>query len=193
MQLAGFGNQDFVNIRQAQMSALDLNNVGCAVAIDIGDKNDIHPREKREVGRRLSLSVLKMGYGVSNIASITGPMLSHVSVEGPHLKVSFVEGTAIGLHLNGTLGCTTCCNELPFEYQINDHWVRVSSMVIQKDEVILNGAGLAVRLRYNYEPYPECSLASNFEPNIAGKLPTVPFETQVKQISMIDNDIWTES
>lgn len=55
---------NFVDLRAAQMTALDLPQVGYAVAVDIGDlespMGSIHPRRKQEVGRRLSLEARRM-------------------------------------------------------------------------------------------------------------------------------------
>jgi sialate O-acetylesterase len=46
-------NSDWALLREAQASALELPNTGMAVTIDIGDANDIHPRNKADVGERL--------------------------------------------------------------------------------------------------------------------------------------------
>jgi sialate O-acetylesterase len=45
----------WAELREAQTFALKLPNTGMATAVDIGDANDIHPRNKQEVGRRLAL------------------------------------------------------------------------------------------------------------------------------------------
>ncbi len=50
-------------IREAQRKALKLDGVGMAVNIDIGMANDIHPKNKQEVGRRLALLALNRTYG----------------------------------------------------------------------------------------------------------------------------------
>ena len=46
---------DWARLREAQAQALSLPNTGMAVTIDIGDPDNIHPRNKQEVGRRLAL------------------------------------------------------------------------------------------------------------------------------------------
>ena len=43
-------------LREAQLKTLDLPHTGMAVAIDIGEAKDIHPKNKQEVGRRLALA-----------------------------------------------------------------------------------------------------------------------------------------
>ncbi len=49
--------------REAQASALSLPNTGMALAIDVGDANNLHPPNKQEVGRRLSLLARQIAYG----------------------------------------------------------------------------------------------------------------------------------
>ncbi len=43
----------WAELREAQTQALELPNTGMATIIDIGEANDIHPRNKQDVGRRL--------------------------------------------------------------------------------------------------------------------------------------------
>jgi sialate O-acetylesterase len=57
------GESDWAELRESQTYALDLSCTGMAVAIDIGEENDIHPKNKQEVGRRLALQALKKTYG----------------------------------------------------------------------------------------------------------------------------------
>ena len=55
-------NSNWAELRDAQSSALALPNTGMASAIDIGDANDIHPKNKKDVGVRLALAALKNIY-----------------------------------------------------------------------------------------------------------------------------------
>jgi len=50
-------------LREAQLMALSVPNTAMVVTTDIGDPNDIHPRNKQEVGRRLALCALAETYG----------------------------------------------------------------------------------------------------------------------------------
>ena len=81
-------------LREAQNKALDLPKTGMAVTIDIGEADDIHPRNKQEVGRRLALAGLRVSYGKDLIYS--GPIMQEVKPDGQALMVYF-EHTGSGL------------------------------------------------------------------------------------------------
>ena len=61
-------NSEWAALREAQTKALKLDQVGMAVTIDIGLADDIHPKNKQEVGRRLALLALAGSYG-KNVSS----------------------------------------------------------------------------------------------------------------------------
>ncbi len=52
----------FAELRDAQRQTLSLPATGMAVSIDVGDANDIHPRDKRTVGERLARIALAQVY-----------------------------------------------------------------------------------------------------------------------------------
>lgn len=67
----------FAELREAQrQTAARLPGTGMAVSIDVGDANDIHPRDKRTVGERLARVALAKTYGAP------------VPFRGPTLKAS---------------------------------------------------------------------------------------------------------
>src|SRR5260221_2655864 len=53
---------NWAELREAQAMTLDLAHTGMAVAIDVGDGENIHPKNKQEVGRRLALIAQATGY-----------------------------------------------------------------------------------------------------------------------------------
>ena len=77
----------WAELREAQASALKLPNTGMALAIDLGEVNDIHPKNKQDVGKRLAANALKVAYNKDVIAS--GPTYKEMSVNGNVVKVSF--------------------------------------------------------------------------------------------------------
>jgi sialate O-acetylesterase len=75
-------------LRESQAKALSLPNTGIAVTIDIGEWNDIHPLNKRDVGLRLSLAASHLAYG-DNKAEYCGPVFESMKTEGGKIVLSF--------------------------------------------------------------------------------------------------------
>ncbi len=100
VQLAGyhFEPQVFPELREAQSMALSISNTAMAVAIDIGDSADIHPKNKQEVGRRLSLAAEEMVYTQDVIGS--GPEFRSLLIKDGKCYLSFGE-TGSGLVTGG--------------------------------------------------------------------------------------------
>ncbi|MEN9361571.1 MAG: hypothetical protein RL095_3106 [Verrucomicrobiota bacterium] len=65
-----------------------IPNTGMALTNDIGTFNDIHPKNKQEVGRRLALLALEKTYGVK-LAAATGPQLLSSKIEGGAIRAEF--------------------------------------------------------------------------------------------------------
>ena len=73
----------WAEIRESQWrTTRTVPNTGLAMTIDIGNPNDIHPRNKQEVGRRLSLVARKLVYGETNLVA-SGPEFTEMQVELP--------------------------------------------------------------------------------------------------------------
>jgi len=63
-QLAYWSEEgDWNPLRDKQKECLDLPNTGLAAAYDLGEENDLHPQNKRDVGERLARLALRIAYG----------------------------------------------------------------------------------------------------------------------------------
>jgi sialate O-acetylesterase len=83
------GESTWAELREAQTMALDLPNTGMALAIDIGEADDIHPKNKQDVGWRLALDALAIAYDLNVVNS--GPMYQSVEFRDGKAYVTFSE------------------------------------------------------------------------------------------------------
>ena len=75
-------------LREADLKTLSVPNTGMAVAIDLGEWNDIHPDDKKDVGDRLALAAEKIAYGEKDIVA-SGPLYQSSQTGGNKIIVSF--------------------------------------------------------------------------------------------------------
>lgn len=78
---------DWAELREAQAMTLSLPKTGMAVIIDVGDANDIHPRNKQDVGKRLALAAQKVAYNENTVYS--GPTYKSMKTEGNKIILTF--------------------------------------------------------------------------------------------------------
>lgn len=157
-------HSEWAELREAQVSALDLDNTGLAVAIDIGDAYDIHPKNKKEVGRRLALTALANTYGQNIVYS--GPMFKSFSIEGDSIRISFSHGES-GLASSDGKALRGFC------IAGQDRLFYWAEAVIEGDEVVVFSKEVKhpVAVRYAWADNPLHNLV-----NGAG-LPAAPFRT----------------
>lgn len=115
VQLPGFmdysylpGESNWARLRESQLNALSLDRTGMAVAIDLGEWNDIHPDNKKDVGERLALWALYEAYGEKELVH-SGPMVEKIDVGTEKITLHF---THIGS------GLITRDGEAPAEFAI---------------------------------------------------------------------------
>ncbi len=82
------GGDGWAKIRMAQFKSLQIPKTGMAVAIDIGAADDIHPRNKEDVGIRLAQWALAKDYDKSRIVC-SGPLYKGLKVEGDKIRLAF--------------------------------------------------------------------------------------------------------
>ncbi len=171
VQLANFmavkdqpAEDSWAELREAQLMALNEPSTGMAVAIDVGDANDIHPKNKQEVGRRLALNALKIAYGQDIAAS--GPIYESMRIENDRIRLKFTN-IGDGLVLK---------NEKPlngFSIAGEDRVFRWADAAIDGNDVLVWDPHIKnpVAVRYAWASNPVCCLY-----NSAG-LPASPFRT----------------
>lgn len=105
VQIAAYESVDSIptrspraELREAQALALTLPKTGMAVTIDIGDTQDIHPRNKQDVGHRLALAARKIAYGENIVHS--GPLYQSMAIDKDKIRITFRE-TGGGLVVKG--------------------------------------------------------------------------------------------
>ena len=92
---------DWAELREAQSMTLSLPNTGMAVATDVGEALDIHPKDKQTVGKRLALSALKVAFKQDII--YTGPVYKSMIISGDKVILTFDE-TGEGLKIKDKYG-----------------------------------------------------------------------------------------
>jgi sialate O-acetylesterase len=102
VQLANFDNvrkdvsgRQWAFLREAQSRLLDQPNTGMAVTIDVGDADDVHPRNKAEVGRRLALQVLRNQH--AHKIEADGPRFEFATPENGAMRVNFHDSPQLDL------------------------------------------------------------------------------------------------
>jgi sialate O-acetylesterase len=155
---------DWPALREAQaMTAKQVLRCGLAVTIDIGDAKDIHPKNKREVGRRLALSALANTYGRS--VEWSGPWFRSMEPVDKGLRLAF-DHAGGGLISKGAplTGFTIAGEDRKFVAAtavIDGGTVVISSPLVESPVVV----------RYGWSANPACNLSNK------ANLPAVPFRT----------------
>ncbi len=171
VQLANFQfePQVFPELREAQTMALSIPNTAMAVAIDIGNPGDIHPKNKQEVGRRLFLAAQEIAYGENVIYS--GPVFQSMLVEGNKCTLRFKNvGDGLGTKEGGSLE--------GFVIAETDKKFVKAQAVIEGDRVIVSSADerRPVAVRYAWANNPgDCNFYNKSGERIW--LPAPPFRT----------------
>ena len=164
----------WATLRNSQTAALDQPHTGQAVIIDVGEADDIHPKNKWEVGRRLSLHALHDIYGKQVQAN--SPVASKASGQGPMAIIEFDE-VGDGLEVRMKEGDRY---EMVRSLAVEDtngqwHWAIGILHPSNNSLMVMNPAGTEIRtVRYAWSSNPDdANLYSK------GGLPTTPFEISV--------------
>lgn len=149
----------WAHLREAQANALQLDNTGMAVAIDIGEAYDIHPKNKQEIGERLARASLAGTYGKGIYAP---PALSSMKVKGN--KAVITMDNPVTVRGDKATGFVICGADMVFhraDVTVDKNIITVTSPDVSRP----------VAVRYGWADNPAC--------NVYGTdgLPVAPFRT----------------
>jgi sialate O-acetylesterase len=147
VQLANYkSNQWWPVLRESQTETLRLRNTGMAVTIDIGESNDIHPKNKQDVGKRLALAAMHGAYGKA--LEYSGPMFRQATPEGKAMRVYFTHADGMQARGGGAIAGFTVAGAdgsfVPAEAKVDGDTIVVSSSQV--------AAPTAVRYAWSDDP-----------------------------------------
>jgi sialate O-acetylesterase len=171
VQITPFGHDRkgrSAELREAQASALQLKNTGLAVTNDIGEPDNIHPKNKRDVGRRLAWQALNKTYGLKDIPP-DGPTFQALAAAGDKLRITFRD---TGAGLTSRDGNPLTC----FEIAGADGNFVSAVAKIDGNDVIVSAPGIAEPKRVRF------AWGDGDVPNLMARdgLPAAQFRAAVK-------------
>lgn len=158
-------NDHWCIIREAQMRLhKELKNTGLAVAMDLGEYNNIHPVHKTQVGQRLALQALYHVYGKCEKLKAYGPIYESHKLQGNALLLS-LENSEKGLVQKET-------EVSGFEVAGEDGIFFPADVEIQENKLLVSAKAVPspVKVRYLWVDYGICSIYGS------NGLPLAPFK-----------------
>ncbi len=152
----------WVRLREVQAGTLSLDHAGMAVTIDIGEDGNLHPLNKREVGRRLAILAEASVYGRDVVA--TGPEYESFSIEPGGIRIRFKKSASPLKLLPPSSGFFIASDDRQFVSA--QARIEGNDLIVWSDAVTKPAA-----VRYAWDAAPKPSLF-----NGAG-LPSAPFRT----------------
>ncbi|MDB5002512.1 MAG: Sialate O-acetylesterase [Mucilaginibacter sp.] len=158
---------DYAYFREAQANIRKLKNTEMAVIIDDDEARNLHPRNKKPVGIRLSKVALNKDYKFKNIPYL-GPHFSKMKINGSTVEILFKKSTLAA-------GLITSDNQPPKEFYIagSNKIFYEATAAIEGNKIILTSDKVAnpIAVRYAFRNIAVTNLT-----NKAG-LPVEPFRT----------------
>jgi hypothetical protein len=180
VQLSGYGmpptapaESGWASLREAQRRFAEEDpHTALAISLDIGDRFDIHPPNKQELGRRLARAARQQVYGGKAVSS--GPVPLSARREGQSVIVQFgdVADALVAYGADGPIGFELCGTT-----QSSCRYARAE--IRGKDEVVLRATldAPATRVRYGWADSPVVTLFDR------ARLPAGPFEIELSAVS----------
>jgi sialate O-acetylesterase len=143
------GESSWAELRESQTKALKLKVTGMALAIDLGVANNIHPKNKQDVGKRLELAALNKGYRKPVIYS--GPMYQSMKVADNKIEIEF---THFGCGLTKLKRSKEITGFSIAGADKKFHWAKAKIIDKNRVEVWCNEVKEPVAVRYGWADNP---------------------------------------
>ena len=174
VQLANFMATDdtpqssnWAELREAQTKTLSLPKTGMATIIDIGEADNIHPANKRDVGKRLALAMRRIAYGEDVVDS--GPTFESARAKGNKMIVT-LDNVGSGLVVKDKYGYLKGFTLAGDDQQF--HWAKAEISGENEVTVYSDAVDKPVAVRYAWANNPDMANLYNEE-----GLPAVPFRS----------------
>ncbi|RWY54277.1 sialate O-acetylesterase [Mucilaginibacter gilvus] len=176
-QLANFGEVEYspsesqwADVRQEQLSALTAPNTRMITLIDLGEWNDLHPLNKKDVGERFAIAAENLAYGESLVVP-SGPIYQSAKINGNVVELTFT-------NIGGGLIARGDPMLSQFAIAGSDKKYVWATAVIENDNVVVHSDAVAnpMYVRYAWADNPEAANLYNKE-----GLPASPFQAEIKQ------------
>ncbi|QMW06281.1 sialate O-acetylesterase [Spirosoma foliorum] len=153
-------------LREAQTMTLQLPNTGMAVTSDIGERSDIHPKNKEDVGKRLAAEAMRIAYQKPGVSA--GPQFEKMTVDGNRAILTFTS-VGSGLSVKDKYGYLK-----GFEVAGADHKFYFAKAEIQGNTVVVHADSVSAPVAVHYGWADD-----NGEVNLYNQegFPAVPFRT----------------
>ncbi len=156
-------DSDWAFLREAQAQTLELPATGMAVIIDVGEAEDIHPKNKKDVGERLWLQARKVAFGEDLLAS--GPVFKTSTKTGEEILIGFSE---VGEGLKLTAG-DKVKGFIIADQKGKFHAIEGEILGTDQVKIVLPKGMESSEIRYAWADNPEVNLVNSIS------LPAAPF------------------
>jgi len=162
----GLGEPGIAYVREAQAACINpTDNVFMASAVDLGEENNIHPKDKRVVAQRLLNVLLEKVYRKGKNSG-SPALFSYQYSEGKLVVYTQYNNLNLVSRSGQNLGFSVI-----FE---NGSEFEAEKVELTGNQVVIRNIKHAVEIRYNFKNHPHCDIYS------ANELPLLPFRIKLK-------------
>ncbi|MEI6070473.1 MAG: sialate O-acetylesterase [Verrucomicrobiae bacterium] len=163
-----YNERSWALVRESQRAALALPATGMAVAVGLGEPNNIHPTNKQDVGHRLALLARQQVYGEK---VVTSPMYQSMKIDGDRIILSF-SNVGNGLLAQDGILPSFVIAGTDKKFYLAEAAIEGETVVVRSDKV-----PAPVAVRYGWAANPECDLYNKPVAPARTGLPAAPFRT----------------
>jgi len=163
-----YNERSWALVRESQRAALSIPATGMAVTVGIGDRSNIHPTNKQDVGHRLALLARQQVYGEKVVCS---PMYQSMKIDGDRIVLSF-SNVGDGLMAKDGILPSFVIAGADKKFYAAEATIVGATVIVRSEKV-----PAPVAVRYGWAMNPECDLYNKPVAPARIGLPAAPFRT----------------